>query len=46
MHLQPAGLHEKFSPEMSNIFINLLCKMLQKLVHFVAFMLHDLFSDV
>jgi hypothetical protein len=44
--VQPAGLHKKFSPKMRNVFINLFCKMFQKLVHFAAFMLHDLFSDV
>lgn len=44
--VQAAGLHKKFSPKMRNVFINLFCKMFQKLVHFAAFMLHDLFSDV
>ena len=44
--VQPAGLNKKFSPKMRNVFINLFCKMFQKLVHFAAFMLHDLFSDV
>ncbi len=44
--IQPADLHEKFSPEMSNVLINLMGKMFQKFVHLVAFMLHDFFSNV
>jgi hypothetical protein len=46
-HLQPRQKNpvEQLPAEMVYIRFDLLCAMLQKLIHLFAFLLHDFFSD-